>query len=355
MIAPVRVAFDSRPAKERHGIGRYASCLLDALRSSGRGEIVETNRPRRCDVFHAPSLDGAMLRCPTPMVVTLHDLVPLKRRGEYLRSGLGFKLRYLAVQRAARVIVPTHAVAEQAIEALGLSRDRVAVIPEAPAPKLRPRCEEEVSAVRERYALPARYLLWVGQLKSPDPRKRVAALARAPRKLPLVLAGRAGSWANELPDVTLTGDLSDDELAAVYTGAHALVFPSDDEGFGLPPVEALACGTPVVASDLPALREVLDGRAILRPVGDVEGLLAAAEAAERPAPPPPAWTWEDAAEQTWEIYERAASLARPAAERKPQRAGLSSRIVTGPSLTSSTSIIAPNTPRLASSRSQKRS
>jgi glycosyltransferase involved in cell wall biosynthesis len=296
-----------------------------------------------------------MLRCPMPMVVTLHDLAPLKRRGEYLRSGLRFKLRCLAVQRAARVIVPTHTVGEQAIEALGLARDRVAVIPEAPAPKLRPRSTTEVNAVRKRYGLPERYLLWVGQLKSPDPRKRVAALARTRRELPLVLVGLAGSWAHELPDVTLTGAVSDDELAAVYTGAHALVFPSDDEGFGLPPVEALACGTPVAASDIPTLREVLDGRAILRPVDDMEGLLAAAVAAERPVPPPPAWTWEDAAERTWEIYEEAASLARSVPAREPQRAGLSTNTVTGPPLTSSTSMIAPNTPRLASSRSQKRS
>ena len=74
----------------------------------------------------------------------------------------------------------------------------------------------------------------------------------------LVLAGPAGPWARELPDVTLTGELSDDDLAAVYSGAHALVYPSDDEGFGLPPIEALACGTPVAASDVAAVREVMD-------------------------------------------------------------------------------------------------
>jgi alpha-1,3-rhamnosyl/mannosyltransferase len=354
----VKVAFDSRPAKQPCGIGRYARCLADALTASAQGEIVETHRPRRCDIFHAAWLEGAMLRCPVPMVVTLHDLAPLRRRGEYLRSGLGGKLRYLAVQRAARVIVPTHALAEQAIEALDLAPDRVAVIPEAPAPKLRPCGEKEVKAVRERYDLPERYLLWTGRLTTPEPRKRVAALVRAPRTLPLVLVGAAGSWALELPNVTLTGALPDDELAAIYTGAHALVFPSDHEGFGLPPVEALACGTPVAASDAPALREVLDGRATLSPVDDLAGLVKAAEAATRPAPPPPAWTWEDAAELTWEVYEeaaRASSLGRPVARRKPQRAGLSTKTVTGPSLTSSTSIIAPNTPRFASSRSQKRS
>ena len=304
----MNVGFDSRPAKETHGIGRYARCLLGALRSSGQGEILETHKPRRCDVFHSPWIDGALVRCPVPMVVTLHDLVPLKRRGEYLRLGLRFKLRYLAVQRAAHVIVPTHAVADDAVRVLDIPRERIAVIPEAAARKLHPRGEDEVEAVRERYGLPKQYLLWVGRLTRPDPRKRVAALVRAPRTMPLVLVGAASSWARELPDVTLTGVLSDDELAAIYSGAHALVFPSDDEGFGLPPVEALACGTPVVACDVPALREVLDGRAVLRSVDDLEGLVAAAEAARRPAPAPPAWTWEDAAAATWEVYAQAAAV-----------------------------------------------
>jgi glycosyltransferase involved in cell wall biosynthesis len=303
----VRVGFDSRPAREPHGIGRYARCLLDAIRAHPHGEIVETHRPRQCEVFHSPWIDGAMLRCPVPMVVTLHDLVPLKRRGEYLRSGLRFKLRYLAVERATRVIVPTHAVAEEAVEALDIPRRRITVIPEAAAPELHHRPDAEVEAVRKRYGLPKTYLLWVGRLTTPDPRKRVAALVRAPRRMPLVLVGATGSWAHELPDVTLTGALPDDELAAIYSGAHALVFPSDDEGFGLPPVEALACGTPVAASDVPALREVLHGRAILRSVDDLEGLVAAAEAASRPAPPPPAWTWEDAAAATWEVYSQAAA------------------------------------------------
>ena len=303
----LRVAFDSRAAKETYGIGRYARCLLQALSESGRGEIVETNDPRRGDVYHAPWIDGAILRCPVPMVVTLHDLIPLKRRGEYLRTGLRFKLRYLAVQRAARVIVPTKTVADDAVRALGIAEERIAVIPEAPAPTLGPREEHEVQAVRERYSLPDHYLLWVGRLKSPDPRKRVAALARVPRKMPLVLVGAAGRWARELPDVMLTGAVSDDDLAAIYSGAHALVFPSDDEGFGLPPVEALACGTPVAACDVPALREVLGDKAILRSVSDLKGLVAAAESAERPAPPPPTWSWDDAAAATWQVY--AAALA----------------------------------------------
>ena len=305
----MKVAFDSRPTKSTHGVGRYARCLLEALRDAGQCELVETHEPRRCELFHSPWIDGALLRCPVPMVVTLHDLAPLRQHGQYLRSMLRFKLRYLAVQRATRVIVPTYAVAEQVESVLDIPQERIVVIPEAPAAALHPRSEEEVSAVRRRFSLPERYLVWVGAMQTPDPRKRIAALTRARRSMPLVLVGPTAQWAHELRGVKLTGAVSDDELAAIYTGAHALVFPSDDEGFGLPPVEALACGTPVAACDVPALREVLHGRATLSAVDDLDGLIAAAESAERPAPPPPAWTWQDAAEATLQVYREAAVQA----------------------------------------------
>jgi glycosyltransferase involved in cell wall biosynthesis len=324
----MRVGFDSRAAKDSRGIGRYVRCLLEALRQTADGEIIETKNPRRCDVFHSPWIDGALLRSPVPMVVTLHDVIPLKRRGEYLRTGIRFRMRYLAVQRAVRVIVPTQAVADDAVAALQIPRERIVVIGEAAAPTLHRRPADEVGAVRERLQLPEDYLLWVGGLRTPDPRKRIAALARVPRTLPLVLVGEAGQWANELPNVTLTGEVNDDDLAAIYTGAHALVFPSDDEGFGLPPVEALACGTPVAACDVPAVREVLDGRVALTDVDDLEGLIRTAEAARRPAPPPLERTWEDAARATWAVYEDAAqaparwrSARRPGGKEKPAAVG----------------------------------
>ena len=131
----MRVAFDSRPASDPRGVGRYARCLLAGLRATAAGRtVVEHHRPRAVDVFHAPWIDGALIRCPVPQVVTLHDLVPLKRRSEYLRTGIRFRLRYLAVKRAERVIVPTHAVEADAIDRLDLEPDRIAVICEAPAP-----------------------------------------------------------------------------------------------------------------------------------------------------------------------------------------------------------------------------
>ena len=300
----MRFVFDSRPLQDPRGIGRYASCLLAALRETAApgDEIVQGHRPRRSDVYHAPWIDGALLRPPCPQVVTLHDVVPLKRRSEYLRTGIRFRMRYLAVERSARLIVPTAVVAAEVAEHLRIEPERIVVIHEAPAPGLNQRGPDEITAVRTRYRLPAEYLLWVGGLQTPDPRKRIAALARTPRKLPLVLVGATKPWARELPDVTLTGRVSDDELAAIYSGARALVFPSDDEGFGLPTVEALACGTPVVATDIPVLREVLGDRATFVDAGDLEGLLAAGVAAQRPAPAPPAWTWADAARATWQVY-----------------------------------------------------
>jgi glycosyltransferase involved in cell wall biosynthesis len=290
----LRVALDTRPAADPRGIGRYVRCLRDALRATqpADAELVEG---RRGDVVHSPWIDGAR----GADVVTLHDLVPLKRPDEYLRTGLLFRLRYRAVRRARRVIVPTHAVAADARALLGVEP---VVIAEAAAPVFAPR---DPAAVRARFGLPEHYLLWVGGLEHPDPRKRVAELAAAPRALPLVLAGPHGAWAKQLPNVTLTGHVSDDDLAALYTGARALVFPSDDEGFGLPPLEALACGTPVVAADVPVLREVLGESATY--AATIDDLLAAAEAAARPAPPPPGWTWEDAARATWAVYAEAAS------------------------------------------------
>lgn len=309
------VAFDSRPASDHRGIGRYVRSLLPALRQLDKGDLLETHRPRGVDVYHSPWIDGALLRCPVPMVVTLHDLVPLKRPGEYLRTGLRFRLRYLAVQRAVRVIVPTRVVAHDAAELLRIEPGCIAVVPEAASGAFRPRAPEEVASVRQRYGLPEHYLLWVGGLEHADPRKRVGALTEVPRRLPLVLVGRAKPWARELRDVRLTGEVPDDDLAAIYTGAHALVFPSDDEGFGLPPVEALACGTPVAASDIPPVREVLGGRATLVAPHDLDGLVAAAEAAARPAPAPPPWSWEQAAYATWEVYRQAADSRGPAVPR----------------------------------------
>ncbi len=313
----MRVAFDTRPVSDPSGIGRYSRYLLMALYEtcSPGDELLETPRPsatlraRNPDVFHSPWMDGAMLHTPCPLVVTIHDLAALKRRSEHLRTGLRLRLRHLAVQRAVAVIVPTQTVAEDAETHLRVEPERVNVIAEAADAAMYPRTTQQIAIVRAELSLPERYLLWVGDLQHPDPGKHIARMAAAARELPLVLVGPTRPWAHELAhelsEVILTGQVTDEQLAAIYSGAHALVLPSEDGGFGLTAVEALACGTPVVACEAPALREVLGERATFVAAGAMSALIEAAQASARPAPAGPRWTWQDAARATWAVYAQA--------------------------------------------------
>src|SRR6201995_224458 len=158
----MKVALDSRPAVDRDGVGRYARCILKALRDTAAAsdEVLDTNRPSRAlrardaDVFHTPWIDGAMLHSPCPMVVTVHDLNMQKRRSEHLRMSLRQRLRPLALQRAACVIVPSEAVAADAVDHLRLEPARVAVIGEAADAAMYPRGEREVREARARHGLP---------------------------------------------------------------------------------------------------------------------------------------------------------------------------------------------------------
>jgi glycosyltransferase involved in cell wall biosynthesis len=334
----LKVAFDSRAASDPNGVGRYSRCLVKALRETAAAsdELADTDRPltvvrsRSTDLFHSPWIYGAMLHSPCPMVVTIHSLAALKRRSEHLRTGLRLRLRHLAVQRAISVIVPSAAVAEDAVEHLRLERERVVVISEAADSAMYERTDAEIAQVRRRFELPERYLVWVGGLRHPAPGRQLAKLAAASGELPLVLVGPTRPWAHELAGVTLTGQVSDEQLAAIYSGAHALVLPSADEGFGLPAVEALACGTPVVACQSPALSEVLGERATFVEPGDMRALIAAAEGARRPAPAPLPWTWQDAARATWGVYAQAVAGAGRAStvgrsKRQPAPSKLSRR------------------------------
>jgi glycosyltransferase involved in cell wall biosynthesis len=332
-----RAAFDARalahPGMALRGIGRYTAALLQAYtaeerdvvalhRSSGWTPGAEAlnhvglgRRLEGAEVLHAPAIDFAPLFPGLPLVVTLHDLVPLKEPDTYLRTGLRHRARYAAVKRAARVIVPSRLVAREASEHLGLDAERVVVVPEAPAAAFRPMAGAHARIAH--LGLPERYLLWVGGLDPPDPRKNVQQLAEAVARSdgpPLVLAGRAGPGAERLahPDrVVLTGPIGDEDLACVYSAADGLLFPSSDEGFGLPPVEALACGTPVAAFRIPALEESLgdaDGVALVEP-GDFDALLAAADRLTGATVRAPARSWSDVAAETWAVYEDATTGA----------------------------------------------
>lgn len=333
----VRIAFDARclgrlELAER-GIGRYAGCLLAGLREIG-ADIVELGDVRRppaparaaelwehlllardarrtgAELLHSPTIDMATIRPRMPYVVTLHDLAPLKRPATYLRTGVKHRMRYAAVRRATRVIAPSRAVADDA-RAL-LSVEEVDVVAEAPAAVFRP-----VPAPRgllSRLRLPAAFMLWVGGLDPPDPRKGLEPLveraAAGATELPLVLAGRYDAATGRLAcrgRVILTGRLTDEELAALYSAAAVLVLPSHEEGFGLTAHEALACGTPVAAYAIAALEEALEGNPAVRlmPPGDPDALVAAAEALAGTTAEAPPRTWADVARETAVVYERA--------------------------------------------------
>ena len=334
----MRVAFDARllghAATGERGVGRYARCLLDALVAAGRDVAVLADLPRPAAperfaegfehfllardvrargaaVLHTPSVDNLSLRPGVPQVVTVHDLEPLLHAERYLRSGLKHRIRYAAVRRSARVIVPTRVVALDAERLLGLGPERVAVVAEAPAPVFQPMSDPR--AALDRLRLPDRFLLWVGGLDPPDPRKQLPRLLAAVMErdgLPLVLAGRPDPAAPSLARegrIEVVGRVSDEELAALYGAAEALVVSSSAEGYGLPAVEALACGSPVAAFDIPATRETL-GRADgveFAPEGDFGALLEAAERLAGSYPSRPSRTWDDVAAETWAVYESA--------------------------------------------------
>jgi glycosyltransferase involved in cell wall biosynthesis len=237
------------------------------------------------DVVWAPAPAPLAVGRRTPFVLTVHDRSWEQRPADFTRYERAWhragRLPALA-RRADRVLCDAEVVRRDLLAAWGLAAERVQAVHLAPAPGA-------VAPVRPAPAPPpgARYLLFVGALeprKAPDVLVAAHARARADgleSELWLAGTGRLGPRLDG-PGVRRLGHVADAERAALYAGALALVLPSRLEGFGLAPVEALATGTPVVAGDLPVLREVLgdDGALWVTP-GDADGLARALLRVER--------------------------------------------------------------------------
>ena len=287
----IRAAVDVSPlVQTRAGTARHVRGLLGAL--SGREGIELTERSfggagkaasvvrdtwwyyaglplaaRDADVLHCTTFRGP-LRASVPFTVTLHDLA-LVRHPELFprwhrlsgRAGIG------PVARAAdRVFAVSEFTKREAVELLGVPEERVVVSGNAIEPVFDP----------EGPAAEGDYVLAVATL---EPRKNLrrtaAAAARAGVELRVV--GARGWGGVETPG--WVGEVSDEELAALYRGARALVFPSLYEGFGIPVLEAMACGAPVVTSRGGATEEVAGGAAVLVDPLDVEAIAAGIEEA----------------------------------------------------------------------------
>lgn len=285
------------------------------------------------DLYHALAFVAPVVPRSAPTVVTIYDLsfvhyphVLSPARRAYLRAFTAHTCR-----RASRVIGISHSTARDVIETFGIAPDKVDVAHAGTDFDLyRPLPPAQIAAFRAANNLPPDFWLFLGTL---EPRKNLPTLLRAYARLPqdtrplLVLGGGKG-WdyapifdaIRDLDlesDVRTPGFIPADDLTLWYNAASMFVYPSVYEGFGIPPLEAMACGTPVIVSDVSSLPEVVEGSDGLRvPPHDVD----AWEAALRQALDDSAWreraaqtgrqaaqrfTWMNTAQQTVSSYRQA--------------------------------------------------
>lgn len=283
------------------------------------------------DLFHGTNFELPLWR-GRRTVLSIHDLSALVYP-ELHQPRLVRRARRrlpLAARLAGAIVTPTEAVKLEVCAQFHLKPDKVVAIHEAPRSSFRPLPAGETAEVRRRLGVEDDFLLFVGTL---EPRKNLLTLLKAFDQVlrhtslrpQLVIAGGKGWLMDETfsfintagitERLCLTGYLKDDELAALYSSCKAFIYPSLYEGFGLPPLEAMACGAPVIASRIPALQETLHDAAVLIEPVDVDGLaksmievLANEErrwalisaGPERAAK----FSWEKAAKQTYGVYER---------------------------------------------------
>lgn len=332
---PLRVGIDvSALALTRAGTARHIRSLLDALED----EDVDVHRyglggssralvpvrdvgwylgalPRRAhregmEVLHCPT-QRAPTRSRVPLVVTFHDLAVLRHPETFNRWTRTYSRRVLprVVRAATGLITVSEFTKRELVDLLDVPEERVRVIPNAVG--------EPFTADGD--AAAGDYVLAVATL---EPRKNLPRLVEGYRRaglngLPLLVAGAAG-WGGvrvEGDGVRLLGEVQDEELARLYRGARAVAYVSLYEGFGLPVLEAMACGAPVVAARNDALEEVSGGAAVLVDPLDADAIAAGLhEAIDRREELRPlglararAFDWRRVARETVAVYRDAAA------------------------------------------------
>ncbi len=289
-------------------------------------------RQKGINLFHGTNYDVPLWKsCPT--VLTMHDVSPFVHPHTHTRrSVLRARRRVpLMLRTATVIIVPSRSVRDEIGEHMPFALHKTFVVPEAPRAIFRPLAFAQTLEARKHLGVTDDFLLFVSTI---EPRKNLGVLLAAYEELlrrmnpcpQLVITGRRGWLTDELLSrlqasnlkdrVLLTGYVSDDDLCALYTSCRIFVYPSLYEGFGLPPLEAMACGAPVVASRIPPLVETLEEAADLVPPGDAHRLAQSisslledgemqkqlSDAGRKRAAQ---FTWPRAAELTFEVYEEA--------------------------------------------------
>ena len=266
--------------------------LLPGLVTFGNVLIPRLARRYKLDLVHDPTgVAPFMFGVRARSVVTVHDVFAWSCPGTSTLLDTLISHYWLPrrLPQVDAVITVSLASQKDLSHYLGISRPMIHVIPQAASSHFRPAPLAQVATARSRYGLPEHYILYVGSLVK---RKNLLGLLRSyarlrasEQPLPLVVVGvertDRGAIAKTLAELDLGSDLvfaghvADENLPAVYSGAELFVFPSLYEGFGLPPLEAMACGTPVVCSNTSSLPEVVGDAAITVDPNDVDALAGA--------------------------------------------------------------------------------
>jgi glycosyltransferase involved in cell wall biosynthesis len=242
----------------------------------------------RIDLFHSPDFVLPPVSGAIPTLLTVHDLSFVHFPETFTPALVGYLNRMVpkSVGRATHILADSEATRDDLVAVWDVPADKITVLYSGVDRAFEPVTRSQtLAAVRDRYRLGAApYILSVGTLQ---PRKNYELLIRAFKQVAdnfphrLVIAGGRG-WLEDrigaeiarqgLADrIRLLGFVADEDLPALYSGAQLLAFPSLYEGFGLPVLEAMACGVPVLASDVSSLPEVAGDAAVLLPPGDEAG------------------------------------------------------------------------------------
>jgi glycosyltransferase involved in cell wall biosynthesis len=233
------------------------------------------------DVYFGPAGALPLGRVAAPVAITVHDLA-IYRNSRWFPPNQPLSTRLVvprSILRADVVIAVSENTARDIAELFDMDRNRIEVVPHGISPRFRPMGADELAGARARLGLPDRFILFVGTI---EPRKNLETLldgwAMMRDRPDLVVVGSWGWRYEAIRDkMARLGQrlhhresVDPDELPAIYNLARVLAHPAWYEGFGLPPLEAMACGTPVVVSDTSSLPEVVQDAGITVPAGDPE-------------------------------------------------------------------------------------